>query len=85
MEYFVNMIYEQWYKDNLERALFFNKGEELSKELSEILSFDLSEKIYTTFCESCMEVEKNAFIDGFCYACKCLSTGKINLKVGAEK
>lgn len=82
MEYFAKMIYEQWQKENEERDLYFKKGEELVDELQQILSFDLSEKIYQTFCESCSEIEELAFIEGFAYACKCLSNGRIELKGG---
>ncbi len=77
MNEFAKMIYEQWSKDNDDRNVYFQKGKELNKELQEILSYNLSEKIYMTFCESCLEVEENAFIDGFAYACKCISNGKI--------
>lgn len=79
MEYFAKIIYEQWIKENEERDLFFKKGEELSEELEKILSYSLNAKIYETFCESCMEIEEKAFIEGFAYACKCLSNGKIEL------
>lgn len=79
MEYFAKMIYEQWQKANEERDLFFKKGDELREELEKILSYDLNSKIYETFCESCEEIEEKAFIDGFAYACKCLSNGKIML------
>lgn len=77
MEEFAKMIYGQWSRDNDCRDVYFKKGEELNKELQEILSFNLSEKVYDTFCQSCLEVEENAFIAGFAYACKCISNGKI--------
>lgn len=79
MDEFAKMIYEQWQKDNEDRDLFFKKGEELVEELEKILSFDLNNKIYNTYCDSCSEIEQNAFIAGFSYACKCLSNGKIEL------
>lgn len=82
MEYFAKMIYEQWQKENEDRDVFFKKGEELRDELEKILSYDLNSKIYDTFCESCFEIEENAFIEGFAYACKCLSNGRIELKGG---
>lgn len=77
MEEFAKIIYEQWSRGNENRDLYFSKGEELSNELESILSGSLNDKIYTTFCDSCVEVERNAFIDGFAYACKCMSNGKI--------
>lgn len=79
MNEFAKMIYEQWSRDNEDRNVYFKKGEELNKEMHEILSFNLSEKVYDTFCQSCLEIEENAFISGFAYACKCLSNGKIEL------
>lgn len=79
MNEFAKMIYEQWSRqeENEERNLFFKNGEILLDELEKILSVDLQNKIYNTFCESCLEIEQNAFIAGFSYACKCLSNGKI--------
>lgn len=77
MDEFAKMIYENWAKENEERNLFFNSGDKLMEELEEILSLDILNKIYYTFCDSCVETEQNAFIAGFSYACKCLSNGKI--------
>ena len=82
MNEFAKMIYEQWSTDTEERDLFFKKGVELVEELETILSYSLNSKIYDTFCESCMEIEENAFIAGFGYACKCLSNGKIEFGGG---
>lgn len=79
MEYFAKMIYEQWIKENGERDLFFKKGEQLFEELEKILSADLNNRIYNIYCDSCIEIEENAFMEGFAYACKCLSNGKIEL------
>lgn len=83
MEEFAKMIYETWARENTERDLFFDKGEELLDKLENILSFELNCKLYDTLCETCEEVEKYAFIEGFGYAVKCLSNGKIDLKGGA--
>lgn len=77
MNEFAKMIYEQWCRENDERDLYFKKGEELNDEIEKILSRSLADKIYTTFCDSCIEIEENAFIAGFAYACKCLSNGKV--------
>lgn len=73
------MIYEQWCKENEGRDAFQKKGEELTEKLQEILSVSLFNDIYDVFCDGCLEVEQNAFIEGFSYACKCLSNGKIEL------
>ena len=77
MECFAKMIYEQWCKENEERDLFYKKGSEVVEELEKILSYELNSKIYDAFCDGCLEIEQNAFISGFAYACKCLSNGKI--------
>lgn len=79
MEEFAKMIYERWrnQEENEDKDLFFKNGEKLLDELEKILSVDLQNKIYNTFCDSCWEIEQNAFIAGFAYATKCLSAGKI--------
>lgn len=77
MNEFMKMIYNKWKDDNEDRDLFFKKGEELLDELDDILSVKLNTKVYDTFCDSCSEIEENAFIAGFAYASKCLSNGKI--------
>lgn len=79
MEEFANMIYEQWNKEHDNRDLFFKKGTEFTDKMGEILSVNLLNDLYDIFCDSCREVEENAFIAGFGYACKCLSNGKIEL------
>lgn len=84
MEYFAKMIYEQWIKENGDRDVFFKKGEELVEKLEDILSVNLNNEIYEIYCDGCLEIEENAFIEGFAYACKCLSNGKIELKGGVD-
>lgn len=83
MEEFAKMIYEQWCKENEDRDLFFKKGEELNDRLHDILSVSLLNDLYDLYCDGCSEIEENAFIQGFAYACKCLSNGRIELKGGA--
>ncbi|MCB6990992.1 hypothetical protein LI187_10885 [bacterium 210820-DFI.6.38] len=77
MDEFAKMIYEQWNKEHDERDLFFDKGSELKDKLETILSRDLCEEIYDKFCESSQQTEERAFIEGFAYACNCLSRGRI--------
>lgn len=60
-----------------------NEYKERLEALEKILSVELNIKIYDTYCDSCLEIEENAFINGFAYACKCLSNGKIELNGGA--
>lgn len=77
MDEFAKMIYEQWRRENEERDVYFDKGEEFNKKLENVLSVALLNDLYDLYCDSCMEVEENAFLAGFAYACKCLSNGKI--------
>lgn len=77
MNELAKMIYEKWAEDHAESALYFDTGAELVKRIEGTLSFDLADEFYTLFCDSCKEVESNAFREGFEYACKCLSNGKI--------
>lgn len=79
MEQFAKMIYrnQESQQEFGENALYFEKGEELLNKLESILSRELFGEIYDLFTKGCMEVEENAFISGFEYACKCLSAGKI--------
>lgn len=84
MEEFARMIYRQWCEKNQGRDVFHEKGQALSDRLLEILSVPLFNEIYDTFCDGCLEVEQDAFIAGFAYACKCLSDGKIELGGGAK-
>lgn len=80
MEEFARMIYEKWAEENDNRDIFHKHGEELVEELEKILSFEFNRKLYDMFCDGCLEIEQNAFIAGFGYACKCLSNGKIELR-----
>lgn len=77
MNEFAKMIYEQWTKENDDRDVFFKKGEQLIERLDKILSVELNNEIYDSYCDSCLEIEESAFIEGFAYACRCLSNGKI--------
>ena len=51
MEEFARMIYEQWAKAQMDRDLYFDKGSDLMNRLEKILSRDLSDEIYETFCD----------------------------------
>jgi hypothetical protein len=84
MEEFAKMIYEQWVKQNEDRDVYFSKGRELINRLENILAVSFVNDIYDTYCDSCLEIEENAFIDGFAYACKCLSNGRVELKGGVS-
>lgn len=77
MDEFAKLIYEQWSREHDNRDMFLKSGDDLVNGLEGILSIDLINKFYDVFCESCQEVEERAFIEGFAYACRCLSRGKI--------
>lgn len=80
MEEFAKIIYKQWRENNQDRNLFFKRGEEFNNRLIDILSVSLINELYDIYCDGCIEIEQNAFIEGFGYACKCLSNGKVDLK-----
>lgn len=78
MDEFLSMIYRT-YTENSEcsKSYFGSQTDKLMDELDAILSKDLVRKINDLFMDASAEIEKNAFMDGFAYACKCLSNGKI--------
>lgn len=78
---FAKMIYKNWTnsEEYTERDLFFDNGKQLVDKLEHILSQELNAEIYDLFINGCYEIEETAFIEGFAYACKCLSNGKIEL------
>ena len=71
--------------DKGKRDVFLKKGEELVERLEKILSVDLNNDIYSTYCDGCLEIEEHAFIEGFAYACKCLSNGRVELQGGNDR
>lgn len=78
MDEFLTMIYRTYTESTeSEKSYFGEDTEKLMNELDAILSKDLVMKIDGLFIDSAAEIEKNAFMDGFTYACKCLSNGKI--------
>ena len=64
MDEFAKMIYEQWNKDHDNRDLFFKKGTELTDKMEEILSVNLLNDLYSTFCDSCQESRRECFYRG---------------------
>lgn len=83
MEAFAKMIYEQWLKN--QQGEDFNWGDEYDetwKKLYDILNEKVATDIECSVNKRVWEVQEKAFIAGFSYACKCLSAGKIDLKVG---
>ena len=80
MNEFAKIIFEQWRKENdLDIEYFSNAGKDLLDEAEKYLNLDFVNKIYDMLCDNGEEIMCKAFIDGFMYACKCLSNGKIEL------
>lgn len=78
MDEFAKMIYEQWEKT--QEAEDFNWGEEYDEtwqKLYDILNEKVAADIEISVNKRVWEVQEKSFIAGFSYACKCLSTGKI--------
>lgn len=78
---FAKMIYKNWTSNEeyMEKSLYFDNSKQLLDKLEDILSLKLYNEIYDLFINGCYEIEETAFIEGFSYACKCLSNGKIEL------
>ena len=78
MNEFLEMIFMSYINSTSDTKSYL--GDDTTKlldELEKILSPDLNRKINEYFIDASAEIEKNAFMDGFAYACKCLSNGKI--------
>lgn len=78
MEEFAKMIYEQWIKS--ETGEEFNWGTEYNEaweKVYDILNEKLASEIECSINKRVWDVQENAFIAGFAYACKCISNGKI--------
>lgn len=79
MEEFLSMIYRTYTENNgCSKSYLGDQTVKLMDELDAILSDELVRKIDDLFIDASAEIEKNAFMDGFAYACKCLSNGKID-------
>lgn len=79
MEYFAKMVYGQWLLT--QEGENFTWGSDYDKEWSkvyDILNQTLATEIERSVNKRVWEVQENAFIAGFAYACKCLSDGKID-------
>lgn len=77
MNEFLEMIYRSYTNTSESGSYFGDDTGKLLDELEKILSPELNLKINNYFIDACAEIEKNAFMDGFAYAYKCLSNGKI--------
>lgn len=80
MNEFAKMIYEQWF--NSQDGEDFNWGEydEVWNKLYDILNEKVATDIECSVNKKVWEVQEKAFMAGFGYACRCLSSGKVTLK-----
>jgi nuclear transport factor 2 (NTF2) superfamily protein len=83
MEEFAKMIYEQWFNEHGDDVSWGDYNETietihdfLNEKIANELEYAINKKVWL--------VQKNAFIEGFAYACKCLSNGKVELKGGED-
>lgn len=83
MEEFAKMIYSQW--QNEDNTISWDDYDEVIGKLYEILNDKLADDIERTINKRVWKVQENAFIEGFSYACKCLSNGKVNICVDGGK
>lgn len=83
MNEFARIIYEQW-RDAHDSGDGVDWGDycETVEKIYDFLNKDIASDLERAINQRVWQVEENAFIAGFAYACKCLSDGKIDLKGG---
>lgn len=80
MEEFAKMIYEQWRNsDESEKLSWGQEYDDAWKKVYDILNPELASDIEGSINKLVWNIQENAFMAGFGYACKCLSNGKIEL------
>ena len=84
MEEFARMIYRRWRdKCDIEgNDIDWGDYNETVERIYDFLNSSIANELETAINKRVWQVEENAFIAGFAYACKCLSDGKIELKGG---
>lgn len=86
MEEFARMIYRQWrHSVDIGEDGDIDWGDygETVQKIYDFLNEKLASDLECAINKRVWDIEENAFITGFGYACKCLSDGKIELKGGA--
>nr|WP_300850789.1 hypothetical protein [uncultured Acetatifactor sp.] len=86
MEEFARMIYNQWRNNSVPRTdndIDWGDYDEAIHKIYDFLNEKLASDLECAINKRVWQIEENAFIAGFGYACKCLSDGKIDLKGGA--
>lgn len=80
MEEFAKMIYNQWtHSDEAKNFDWGREYDEAWKRVYDILNQELAEEIECSINRRVHKIQEKSFITGFAYACKCLSSGKIEL------
>lgn len=84
MNEFARMIYAQW-RDAHDNGNGVDWGDydEAIQRIYDFLNTKIADELESAINQKVWNVEENAFVAGFGYACKCLSDGKIELKGGA--
>lgn len=77
MNEFAKMIYENWRNSDEHDDFTWGDYNKQWEKLIQILNPELEFEIESSINKCVWEVEQNAFIAGFEYACKCISAGKI--------
>lgn len=83
MEEFAKMIYEQWFKEEADSFGWGDYDKETAK-IYEVLNEKIADEIECSINKKVWDIQENAFIAGFGYACKCLSNGKIEFGGGMK-
>lgn len=87
MEEFARMIYEQWRNNSgpgTDNDIDWGDYDEAINRIYGFLNEKIADNLERAINKRVWQVEENAFIAGFGYACKCLSDGKVDLRGGAR-
>lgn len=76
MNEFAKMIYEQWFKEEADNFSWGDYDKATAK-IHEVLNEKIADEIEYSINKKVWDIQENAFIAGFSYACKYLSNGKI--------
>ena len=78
MNEFLEMIYNNWrFQEENDNYISWGKFGEATEEIENYLNTDIANRLEEALNREAWNIEQNAFIAGFAYACKCLSNGKI--------
>lgn len=78
----VRIFYDQWQNSLKEGEFDWGDYDKATHKIYKHLDYKTADKIERAINRKVWKIEEKAFIAGFKYAFKCLSTGKIKLKGG---